>query len=87
MENAPETKKMTLEEIDAEVARLSKEKIKLDEELGHTHFESGDNSLDDQAQEQVMDDQADDIKIAQINHIQDEINALMEKKGLLKKVA
>lgn len=80
----PPKQELTIEQIDSKIAELSKKKIRLDGELGRTHFESGNDSLDDQAQEQFMDDQLNAMKIAEINHIQDEINALSEQRASLK---
>ena len=48
---------MTLEEIDAELARLNKQIVKITESP-MPHNESGSDTTDDQSTEIVMDDQA-----------------------------
>jgi hypothetical protein len=77
MEKAPK-KELTLEEIVAKIGELSHKKIELEDQIGRTHFESGDNSSDDQGQEQVMDDQATSVVAYQIDGIQKELEELEE---------
>jgi hypothetical protein len=76
----PPKKELTLEEISAKISELSRKKIELEDQIGRTHFESGDNSSDDQAQEQVMDDQAASVLAYQIDGIQKEMDELEELK-------
>jgi hypothetical protein len=71
MEKTPEIKKMTPEEIDTEIARLSRKIIEI-EEGPMPHNESGSDTPDDQSTEGVMDDQAralgPELDIANLRH-------------------
>jgi hypothetical protein len=86
MEKAPNTEKpkMTIEQINAEIARLGRRIMEI-EESPMPHDESGSNTPDDQATETVMDDQARALgperEIADLRHKIAELEELKHKQA------
>lgn len=78
---------MSPAEIDAEVARLSKELLALEEGLGKTSDETGGNSLDDQAIEENLGDLQTGQQIEQIRSIRERIRELEEERRRKKSAA
>lgn len=78
---------MTVAEIDAEIARLSKEVIDIQDNLGNVTAESGGNSLDDQAQEETAKDQVTGPQIEEIASIRERIRELEDEKRRKKAAA
>lgn len=78
------TIKKTPEQISEEIARLSKMLISLEEQIGRTHFESGSDTSDDAGQEAVLDNQASDLLVFEINSIREKITDLEEQLTTMK---
>jgi len=71
---------MTVAQLDAEIGRLSKDLIALEEGLGRGNAETGGNSLDDQAIEENLIDQDTGQAIAKIAAIRERIKELETEK-------
>lgn len=67
-------------QLDAEIARLSKELIALEEGLGRVSAETGGDSLDDQAVEENLEDLVTGQAIAKIASIREQIRELEAEK-------
>ncbi len=87
MEKRPLEAEMSVDELNSEIARLSKELIGLEGQLGRVSSETGGNSLDDQAIEETLVDQEEGQRIAQIGSIRQRINELEAAKARLSKKA
>ena len=74
-------------ELDAEIARLSKELIALEEGLGRISAETGGNSLDDQAVEENLEDLVTGQDIAKIAALREQIRELEGEKRRRKAAA